>query len=61
LFKQFELNCANTFVEEEGIKIPLSIASGFTRFDPSTDHHFADVFTRADDLMYENKSKIKAE
>ena len=60
LFVQLELNCANTYVEEDGAKIPISIASGFVRFDPSKDKHFGDVFKRADDTMYENKSKFKA-
>ena len=60
LFTQLEVNCANTYVEEGGVKIPISIASGFVRFDPSKDMHFEDVFKRADDAMYENKRKSKA-
>ncbi len=60
LLAQFELTCANTFVEEDDVKIPISIASGFARFDSGIDLHFADVFKRADDAMYENKSKMKA-
>ena len=59
LLAQFNVNCANTYVEEAGLKIPISIASGFVRFDPSKDMHFEDVFKRADDAMYENKSKLK--
>lgn len=43
------------------MKIPLKIAIGFARFDPSKDMCFADVFKRADDAMYENKRKIKTE
>jgi hypothetical protein len=59
LFQQFELACSNTFVEQSGAKIPVSIATGFAKFDPDTDLRFADVFKRADDAMYENKRKIK--
>ena len=59
LFAQLDVNCANTYVEEDGMKIPISIASSLVRFDPSKDRHFEDVFKRADDAMYENKSKIK--
>ena len=59
LFAQLERNCANTYVEEGGAKIPVSIAKGVVRYDPGRDMHFADVFKRADDAMYENKSKLK--
>ena len=59
LFAQLDFNCANTYVEEDDVKIPVSIARGFVRFDPSKDTHFEDVFKRADDAMYENKSKLK--
>lgn len=59
LFAKFDLSCANTFVEEDGVKIQISIASGFARFDSGKDLHFVDVFKRADDAMYENKSKLK--
>ena len=59
LFAQLDFNCANTYIEDGDVKIPISIASGFVRFDPSKDTHFEDVFKRADDAMYENKSKLK--
>ncbi len=59
LFAQLDFNCANTYIEEDDIKIPISIARGFVRFDPGIDAHFEDVFKRADDAMYENKNKIK--
>ncbi len=57
LLEQLNLNCKKTVVEDE---IPLSVASGFARFDPEKDLRFADVFKRADDAMYENKGKFKA-
>ena len=58
LFIQLDLECANTFVEENS-KIPISIARGFARFDSDKDLHFNDVFKRADYAMYENKRKSK--
>ena len=60
LFEEFRSNCACTFVEGDGEQIPLRIASGFALFDAAQDTRFADVFNRADDAMYENKSKMKA-
>ena len=60
LYERFKFNCANTFIEEGNMSIPVRIASGFSRFDSGTDMCFADVFKRADDAMYENKSKTKA-
>ena len=59
LFIQFESDCANTFVKEGDMKIPVRIAWGFAKFDSSKDMNFADVFKRADDAMYENKRKAK--
>jgi diguanylate cyclase (GGDEF)-like protein len=58
LFAQFDLECAKTFIEENG-EIPISIARGFARFDPEHDLQFNDVFKRADNAMYENKRKNK--
>ena len=56
LFIQLDLECANTFVEENS-KIPISIARGCARFDSDKDLHFNDVITRADYAMYQNKRK----
>ncbi len=60
LISEFNHKCANTFVEKEDVKIPVSIASGFAKFDSDKDLHFENVFKRADDAMYENKSKMKS-
>lgn len=59
LFEQFYLQCANTFIEKEKVKIPISIAKGFAMFDSKKDAYFIDVFKRADDAMYENKRQMK--
>ena len=60
LFLQLESDCANTFVEEGGVKIPVRIAWGFAGFDFAKDMNFTDVFKRADDAMYEHKRKTKS-
>ena len=39
--------------------LPISIAKGFSMFDPDTDTKFSDVFNRADDDMYKNKNGMK--
>ena len=59
LFQKFETGCANTFVEADDVKVPISIAKGFSMFDPATDTQFSDVFNRADDEMYKNKKEMK--
>ena len=58
LFVQLDLECANTFIDENG-EISISIARGFAMFDPDRDLYFNDVFKRADNAMYENKRKNK--
>ena len=60
LCRRLDLECARTYVESENQRIQVSIARGFARYNPATDDHFADVFTRADEAMYENKRAVKA-
>ena len=60
LFEQFVLTCANAKVNKSA-KLPVKVAFGFARFDPSTDSGFKDVFKRADNAMYEHKRKLKEE
>ena len=59
LFEKFEIECANSFVEANDVRLPISIAKGFSMFDPNTDTQFSDVFHRADDQMYKNKKQMK--
>ena len=59
LLAKFEAECNNAFAETDGKKIPVSVAKGFTLYDPQKDSHFVDVFNRADDAMYENKRSMK--
>ena len=59
LLEKFEAECVNEAIEVEGERIPVSVAKGFTRYNPEKDSSFIDVFNRADDTMYENKRKMK--
>ena len=59
LFAQFASACANASVDANNTALPVSIAKGFSIFDPNTDTQFSDVFNRADDEMYKNKSGMK--
>ena len=59
LFARFEAECEVSFVDENNVKLPISIARGFAAFDPSKDTKFEDVFARADNEMYKNKRNMK--
>lgn len=45
---------------DESIERKVSIAGGFSDYDPDFDKTFSEVFKRADSLMYLNKSEMKA-
>ena len=60
LLANFDLECARTYVHKDNVKIPISIAKGFSEFIPEKDTQFADVFKRADIEMYKNKRIMKA-
>jgi diguanylate cyclase (GGDEF)-like protein len=59
LLAKFESECANAWAETEEVKLPISIAKGFSIFDPAKDTQISDVFDRADDEMYANKKIMK--
>ena len=59
LFASLDLECATTFVEKDNARVPVSIAKGFSAFDPEKDTQFSDVFERADSEMYKNKRSMK--
>lgn len=59
LFANFASACANAVVDANNLALPVSIAQGFSMYDPNTDTQFADVFRRADDEMYKHKSSMK--
>ena len=59
LIAKFEAECEDTVAEAEGVSIPVSIAKGFSEFDPENDTQFSDVFDRADEEMYKNKKLMK--
>ena len=59
LFARFEEECRSAALEEDGAILPVSVARGFSEFDPQKDTQFSDVFERADEEMYENKKNTK--
>ena len=60
LFANFDSACAMTYVDKDNVRFPVSIAKGFSEFDPDKDTHFSEVFERADSEMYKNKRIMKA-
>ena len=59
LFERFDSECASTYIDKDNVKLPISIAKGFAKFDPDKDTRFSDVFNRADSEMYKNKRLTK--
>jgi diguanylate cyclase (GGDEF)-like protein len=59
LFASFDSQCATACIEKENLKIPVSIAKGFSKFNCKTDTQFLDVFKWADSEMYKNKRDMK--
>ena len=59
LFAELDARAKSAAIEVGDTKVPVSIAKGFSLFDPQTDTRFSDVFTRADDEMYKNKKNMK--
>ena len=59
LFKDFDSTCSATYVVKENVRFPVSVAKGFSKYDPAKDSCFSDVFERADSEMYKNKRIMK--
>ena len=59
LFLRFDSKCATTYIDNDNIKFPVSIAKGFSEFDSDNDTQFSEVFERADYEMYKNKRSMK--
>ena len=60
LIEKLEADCAGAYITTDtDEKLPISIAKGFSTYDPATDTKFADVFNRADNEMYKNKRLMK--
>ena len=55
LILAMDKRCADSFVEVENEKIPISIARGVSEYDHNLDSSFEDVFYRADQNMYTDK------
>ena len=60
LLAKLDLECAMTYVDKNNVTLPISIAKGFSEFDPEKDTHFSNVFERADREMYKDKRIMKA-
>ena len=60
LFAILDSECAKTYVDKDNIRFPISVAKGFSEFDPDKDTEFSDVFERADSEMYKNKRIMKS-
>lgn len=59
-FAALESKCMATCINKDNVSFPVSIAKGFSAFDPERDTRFSDVFERADNEMYKNKRKMKS-
>jgi diguanylate cyclase (GGDEF)-like protein len=59
LFESFESKCENTCIDKDNVTLRISVAKGFSVFDPDKDTKFSDVFERADTAMYRNKKLMK--
>ena len=59
LFAKFDEDCEAMSLEAGTAQLRISIAKGFSMFDPSIDTKFSDVFNRADSEMYKNKKSMK--
>ena len=59
LFEDFDSACSTTYATKDKARFSVSIAKGFSEFDPEKDDQFSDVFERADSEMYKNKRNMK--
>ena len=59
-FATLESKCMATCINKDNVSFPVSIAKGFSAFDPERDTRFSDVFERADNEMYKNKRNMKS-
>jgi diguanylate cyclase (GGDEF)-like protein len=60
LFESVDFKCATTYAEKDNVKLKVSIAKGFAKFDSEKDAQFSNVFERADSEMYRNKRSMKS-
>ena len=58
--EQMDAACATTCVPVGESTIPVWVARGIARFDPSIDRTYEDVFAKADHAMYIHKEESKA-
>ena len=58
--EQLDAACATAHVAVGETSIPVRVARGIARFDPSIDRTYEDVFAKADHAMYINKEESKS-
>lgn len=58
--EQLDAACATAHVAVGETSIPVWVARGIARFDPSIDRTYEDVFAKADHAMYINKEESKS-
>ena len=59
LIRKFRSDCEEGSLMVGSERVPVSVASGSAVYDPLLDGGYMDVFNRADDVMYNNKRKMK--
>lgn len=61
LLKSLKEEMAELATKDLPIYEKISIASGMAVYNPESDFHISEVFSRADAAMYENKASMKKE
>lgn len=59
LIEKLDAECATRCIELKDIKLPISLARGFSVYNPDIDHTFNDVAVHADQAMYLHKQQYK--
>ncbi len=61
LLEQLAEDMQHAFFEYQGEKFPIEIAKGMATCRPNVDTDYAQIYKRADDAMYIDKARMKAE
>lgn len=59
LIKKLDEAFSEDYLAVSDETIPVSVARGYSAFNPATDHVYADVFAKADQAMYLHKESMK--
>ena len=60
LMEKLDIALSADYITVYDETIPVSVARGFSEFDPAIDRVYTDVFAKADHAMYLHKEKMKA-